>query len=177
MKRWNGWGSDKIEPSLSSSAKAHLAEVIGPGQAGPTADFNNVVLRCPASRLPDHPLISRDPGLRLCHARGQSLPDWIALRYGTVGLFPDGVAKPADEGEVEELISFAEKNHIHLIPYGGGTSVVGHINPTKEGWPVLTVSLERLRKMIRLDETNWLATFGAGVSGPHLEAQLRAQGV
>jgi alkyldihydroxyacetonephosphate synthase len=176
VKRWNGWGSDKIEASLSSSAKAHLVEVIGPAQAGPTADFNDIVLRCPASRLPDHPLINKDPGLRLGYARGQSLPDWIALRYGTVGLFPDGVAKPADEEQVEELISFAQKNHIRLIPYGGGTSVVGHINPAKDGQPVLTASLERLRKMIQFDEGNWLAVFGAGVSGPHLEAQLRARG-
>jgi len=156
VKRWNGWGSDKIEASLSSSAKAHLVEVIGPAQAGPTADFNDIVLRCPPSRLPDHPLINKDPGLRLGYARGQSLPDWIALRYGTVGLFPDGVARPADEEQVEELISFAQKNHICLIPYGGGTSVVGHINPAKDGQPVLTASLERLRKMIQFTKaTGW----------------------
>lgn len=176
MKRWNGWGSDEIDYPVPSSAQEYLAEVIGPAQPGPSARFEDLVRRVPPSRLPDHPLVSRDLDLRLRHARGQSLPDWIALRFGAIDRFPDGVAQPTSEGDVEKIVAYAKETGTWLIPYGGGTSVVGHINPPPEDHPVLTANLERLRRMSRLDEASRIATFEAGVTGPHLEAQLRAHG-
>ena len=63
-----------------------------------------------------------------------------------------------------------------MIPYGGGTSVVGHINPLPADAPVLTIDLSQLNRLIELDETSHLATFGAGVRGPELEKQLNAKG-
>ena len=176
MKRWNGWGSDDVDYPVPSSALAYLAESIGPAQPGPFAPLETIVRRIPSSRLPEHPLINRDPETRLRHARGQSLPDWIALRFGSVDRFPDGVAMPASEQEVESLLAFANETGTWLIPYGGGTSVVGHINPPPVDHPFLTVSLERMRRMSKLDEASRIATFEAGVTGPHLEAQLRARG-
>lgn len=176
MKRWNGWGSDEFDYPVPPAAQAFLAEAIGPSEPGPSAKFEDLIKRVPSSRLPDDALISRDPAERLGHARGHSLPDWISLRYGSVDSFPDGVARPASEEEVEKIIAFAAATGTQLIPYGGGTSVVGHINPPASGPPVLTVNLERMRRMSGLDEPSRLATFEAGASGPHLEAQLRARG-
>ena len=63
-----------------------------------------------------------------------------------------------------------------MIPYGGGTSVVGHINPSPGDDPVLTLSLEKLNRLLDFDKTSLLATFEAGAAGPHLEAQLKAHG-
>ena len=176
MRRWNGWGSDEIDHPVPAFAQAYLAEVIGPAKPGPSARFEDIVRRIPASRLPDHPLVDRDPATRLRHARGQSLPDWISLRFGTIDRFPDGVARPSTEEDVEKLIAFAGATGTGLIPYGGGTSVVGHINPPPSEHPVLTVNMERMRRMSRLDKDSRIATFEAGVTGPHLEAQLRAHG-
>jgi alkyldihydroxyacetonephosphate synthase len=176
MKRWNGWGSDRVDYPVPSAARDYLAEVIGPAQAGPTVRFEDILRRVPAGRLPNHPLISREPDLRLRRARGQSLPDWVALRFGSIDRFPDGVARPATEEDVEKVIAFAAETGTWLIPYGGGTSVVGHINPPPRDHPVLTVDLERMRRMSSLDETSRLAVFEAGATGPHLEAQLRAHG-
>lgn len=176
MKRWNGWGSEQINLPLPPAAQSFLTETLGSPKKGPTADFDQVVRSVPASRLANHPLISSDPPLRVRHARGQSLPDWIALRFGTVDCFPDGIAQPTSEEDVEGLIAYAQKTGAKIIPYGGGTSVVGHINLPRDDQPVLTVSLEKLRRMSQLDRASRLATFGAGVMGPHLEAQLRAQG-
>lgn len=178
MKRWNGWGSYEIDYPVPPSAQVYLAEIIGSAQPGPSVGFEDIARRIPASRLPDHPLISRAPDLRLRHARGHSLPDWIALRFGSIDCFPDGVAQPASEEDVEKIVTYAKETGAWLIPYGGGTSVVGHINPPAEveGHPVLTVSLEKMRRMSKLDETSRIATFEAGVTGPHLEAQLRAHG-
>ncbi len=176
MKRWNGWGSEEINMPLSSAAQTFLADVIGPSRAGPTADLKDIARRVPTSLLPDHPIVNTDPGLRLRYSRGQSLPDWIALRFGSIDRFPDGVAHPSSEEEVGELITYAQKTDTRIIPYGGGTSVVGHINPPKDDQPVLTVALEKLRRMSQLDKMSRLADFEAGVTGPYLEAQLRAHG-
>jgi alkyldihydroxyacetonephosphate synthase len=161
---------------VPSSALAYLAEAIGPARPGPSAPLGTIVKRVPPSRLPDHPLVSPDAETRLRHTRGHSLPDWIALRFGALDRFPDGVALPASEEELEKILSLAKETGIWLIPYGGGTSVVGHINPPPVEHPFLTVGLERMRRMTKLDETSRIAAFEAGVAGPHLEAQLRARG-
>ena len=176
MKRWNGWGEETINAPLSAAATTFLQHIVGVGTPCRDATLEEVVAHVPPSRLPPHPLISHDPLERIGHARGQSLPDWIALRSGCIDSFPDGVAYPESESEVGDLISYAGKVGAHLIPYGGGTSVVGHINPLASEKPVLTVDLKRLSRLYTLNETNHLATFGAGITGIVLEAQLRAQG-
>jgi alkyldihydroxyacetonephosphate synthase len=176
MRRWNGWGDDTVTYTLTASAVRLLAEQIGPGIPPRDATLAEVVARVPPSRLPHHPLISTDPVDRVRHARGQSLSDWIALRSGRVTSFPDGVAYPATDAEVRDLIRYAREAHVRLIPYGGGTSVVGHINPLSGDIPVLTVDLRRLSLLRHFDEISQIATFGAGIAGPDLEAQLRARG-
>src|SRR6266705_399103 len=176
MKRWNGWGEETINTPLSAAATTFLQHIVGVGTPSRDATLEEVVAHVPPSRLPPHPLIADAPVERICHARGQSLPDWIALRSGCIDSFPDGVAYPESESEVRDLISYASKAGAHLIPYGGGTSVVGHINPLASDKPVLTVDLKRLSRLYTLNETNHLATFGAGITGIVLEAQLRAQG-
>ena len=116
------------------------------------------------------------PAERLRHARGQSFPDLIALRGGQIPVFPDGVAYPLGAADVRELLRYAAATGARLIPYGGGTSVVGHINPQPGEAPVLTVDMRRMNRLLDLDAPSSLATFGAGVAGPDLEAQLRAHG-
>lgn len=176
MRRWNGWGDETIDYPLPENAAAFLAERVGPGTPPKDAHLAELVLAVPPSRLVDHPLINQDPLRRLQHARGQSLPDWVALRYGRIPAFPDGVATPSSTEEVNQLLRFAARHNVQVIPYGGGTSVVGHINPEANEQPVLTINMQRLSKLQRLDGISQLATFGAGVQGPDLEAQLRANG-
>ncbi len=176
MRRWNGWGEETISSPLSTVAAAFIADIIGFGTPSRDATLEEVIARVPPSRLPTHPLISADPAERVRHARGQSLPDWLALRSGCIDTFPDGVAYPEGESEVRDLIRYACEVGAQLIPYGGGTSVVGHINPLPGDRPVLTVDLRRMSRLHSMDEANHLATFGAGVTGLHLEAQLRAHG-
>ena len=140
------------------------------------SDLQEVLQRVPKSRLHVHPLVNTDPLIRLLHARGQSFPDWVDLRTGQLNTFPDGVAFPRSNEEVLSLINFAQRSKVQLIPYGGGTSVVGHIDVIKSKTPILTVDMTRMNRLIDLKSQSLLATFGAGVSGPDLEAQLRAHG-
>jgi alkyldihydroxyacetonephosphate synthase len=176
MRRWNGWGEQALTYPLPLSALRFLEGVLGPGTSPRDATLADVLRAVPRSRLPVHPLVTPDVEVRLRHACGQSLPDWVAIRSGHIPAFPDGVAFPSSEEEVAQLITFAVRVGAHLIPYGGGTSVVGHVNPSPGDAPVLTVDMCRMNRLLALDEMSRLATFGAGVDGPRLEASLRARG-
>jgi alkyldihydroxyacetonephosphate synthase len=176
MKRWNGWGNVTTDYIVPESARAFLRNFLGELSAAPDAKLADVVASVPASRLPAHPLVQTDAEARLLHARGQSTPDWVALRSGRIPVFPDGVACPTDEAQVRALIGFARKSRARLIPYGGGSSVVGHINPPAGDAPVLTVDMGGMTRLLDLDESSRVAIFEAGVAGPGLEAQLSQRG-
>lgn len=176
MRRWNGWGDEKNDYPLKPEALAFLKQQIGNGQPLRDATLQAVISCVPKSRLPQHPLINQDPEQRVRHARGQSLPDWLAMRSGDFECFPDGVAFPETNDQVQELLQLAVKENFAVIPYGGGSSVVGHINPLPSEQAVLTISLARFDQLIHLDKESQLATFGAGAPGPLIEAQLKLQG-
>ena len=176
MKRWNGWGDDAIHYDLDAGALAFLRERIGPGAAPAEASFEQACAAVAPSRMPPHRLVDTGAAERVRHAHGQSLPDWLRLRYGKTGPVPDGVAWPESGAEVRELLAFAQQAGAIVIPYGGGTSVAGHLTVPHGAQPVLCVDTARLRAMTNLDREAQLATFGAGVLGPDLEAQLRAHG-
>jgi alkyldihydroxyacetonephosphate synthase len=176
MRRWNGWGDDTISFPLPESAHRFLVKKIGEATPLPDAGLDEVLARVPQSRLPDHPLVTKSAEERMRHARGQSLPDWLALRSGNLGVFPDGVAYPANSEHVRNLLAYAKEAGAFIIPYGGGTSVVGHISPERGSSPVLTVDMGRMNRLMSLDKESQIATFGSGTAGPDVEAQLRAQG-
>ncbi|MBN7769129.1 FAD-binding oxidoreductase [Marinobacter daepoensis] len=180
MRRWNGWGDDQFSLELPEQGQSFLSERIGAATPLQDTTLASVCASVPESRLPADAsvddLIDRTPETRVRHARGQSLADWLAMRSGEIGEFPDGVAFPKTNTDVRTLLHFAQEQDVHLIPYGGGTSVAGHINPVDQGKPVLTVSLASLNRMIDLDRESQVATFGAGTPGPLVESQLRAQG-
>jgi alkyldihydroxyacetonephosphate synthase len=176
MRRWNGWGDDSVVYPLPEPARHYLTDAIGPGVVRDDASFEAVLSGLPPSTLPENSLVDRDPALRVLHARGQSLPDWIALRSGRLGAVPDAVSFPETAEHVRSLLRYASEHRIQLIPYGGGTSVVGHINPLSEFGPALTVSMRRMNRLLDLDSESLLATFEAGTSGPEIEAQLKEYG-
>ncbi len=131
MRRWNGWGDDSVIFSLPLSAVSYLERQMGKNHQPVDVKLEQVVTQISKSRLPKHPLISIDPLSRLLHARGHSFPDWVDLHSGQIGSFPDGVSYPFSNADVSDLIKFAQKSGVSIIPYGGGTSVVGHIDPIK----------------------------------------------
>ena len=176
MRRWNGWGLESIDVEPKPATEAFLRDALGPGRPMQDATFTMTAEGLADSRLPSHTLVDRDPKIRLLHARGQSFPDWVDLRSGRVETAPDGVAQPSNRAELAELLSFAAQTGAHVIPYGGGTSVVGHISPNRGDPPVLTIALGHLTELTELDEESRLATFGAGIRGPALEAELRTRG-
>lgn len=181
MRRWNGWGDEANEFPLKPEGLAFVRARLGEAVALPDATRASVEAQVPPSRLPAHPLpanlqIVTAAADRVLHARGQSLPDWLAMRSGAFGIFPDGVAYPETSQQVRTLLDFCYAHNIEVIPYGGGTSVAGHITPVSSPRPVLTLSLAKMNKLLALDRVSQLATFGAGTAGPALEEQLQREG-
>ena len=178
MKQWNGWGDDQndLGMELSASTLKYLHQLIGASTPLPDATLEQVLAQVPASRLPPRDLVSLDAEVRLRHARGQSLPDWLAMRSGEFGVFPDAVAFPKTSADVQALLQYAHQHQGSVIPYGGGTSVVGHINPEAGERPVLTIDMTGMNQLIALDRESQIATFGAGATGPMVESLLAASG-
>ena len=150
MRLWNGWGNENSELTmeLNDGLRALLEALVGPGTSLNQATLQEVISNVPTSRLEDHPLIKTDPETRVRHARGQSLPDWLDMHSGNVDTFPDGVAFPESTEQVRELLAYARENNLVVIPYGGGTSVVGHINPVKSSRPILTIDMGKMSSFI-----------------------------
>lgn len=176
MRRWNGWGDDSVVLETPQSGLAFLQSQLGSAAALSDASFAQVCEQVPPSRLAEHPLINTAAAERVKHARGQSFPDWLAMRSGDFGVFPDGVAYPQSSAEVRELLDWAALQDVDVIPYGGGTSVAGHINPELNGRAVLTIDMGHMNRLLDLNAESQIATFGAGAPGPQVEAQLRAKG-
>ena len=175
MKRWNGWGDENVDYPLPEGAATFLMDRVGPATPKAACRLDAVAAKVAPSRLASHALVRTDAAERLRHACGQSLPDWIAFRSGDIPAFPDGVAHPVRREDLDELIRHARSTGACIIPYGGGSSVVGHINPI-DSRPSICVDMTRLDRLIALDETSQLATFGAGIYGPALESLLRERG-
>lgn len=178
--RWNGWGNVSINRKVSSHGAKLIKSHIGKTKKLTSVSLQHVLKTVPTSRLPaeltDLDMVSTDQEVRLRHARGQSFPDWIAMHGGDFEVFPDGVAFPESTNDVEQLLKLACEHDLIVIPFGGGTSVVGHINPQKGERPVLTVAMSQMAQLTHLDVESQIATFGAGTQGPAVEAQLDEHG-
>ncbi|MEJ6004951.1 FAD-binding oxidoreductase [Paucibacter sp. AS339] len=177
MRRWNGWGDEGVASALNEGALDFLHAQVGLAEVPQDAALAAALAQIPPSRLPAHPGLDTSAEARLRASFGQSLGDWLRLRFGRVGPVSDGVVWPESSAQVREWLDWAAQVGALVIPCGGATSVVGHLTPPAgDARPVLTLMLGRMRSLLSLDPLAQLARFEAGVLGPDLEAQLRARG-
>ena len=175
-RRWNGWGDENTDYPLPPDALRFLNTQLGPGTVLENATLKSVVSQVPASRIPDCRDIDINAETRVRYARGQSFPDWLAMRSGQFEVFPDGVAFPKTGEEIQDLLQRALAHDWIVIPYGGGTSVAGHITPVRSRKPILTISLEKMSGLVSIDTESQIATFGPGTRGPDVESALKKFG-
>ena len=176
-RRWNGWGSEAESAPLSERARGFLAERIGAFAPTTSASREAALRTVGASRLPASAAFQTDAAIRLDHALGQSMGDWIAMRTGRIGRVADGVALPESHADAVAALAEAKRLGAIVIPYGGGTSVVGHLRVPAVDRPVVNISLEKLATLQAIDTHDLTARFGAGVPGPAIEAALAAHGM
>ncbi|MEM7585246.1 MAG: FAD-binding oxidoreductase [Acidobacteriota bacterium] len=175
-RRLDGWGFLGESFAASPQLLAWLGERLGSTQPFPALD-PHAFEAPPAATLPDLGCAASAATLdRLAHARGRGFPDLACLRSGALPRLPDAVVRPQDEAELETVLAAAGREGLRLIPWGGGTSVTGGVNPPIDPAPVVVVDLEQFSGLEGLDTVSGLATFGAGSTGPVIETALAAEG-
>jgi alkyldihydroxyacetonephosphate synthase len=181
--RWWGWGPPP-GTGLPAGALALLREEIGePRTPPPAAPLSTVELpdarTLPASiaRAVGMAQIRTDDRTRALRAAGRGYPDLIRLRSGRLDAAPDAVVAPASAEQIRKLLAACSRARIAVVPFGGGTSVVGGVEPLSgEFGRVLSLDLGRLRS-VRVNRLSLTARLGAGLSGPQAERALRARGL
>jgi alkyldihydroxyacetonephosphate synthase len=117
--------------------------------------------------------VATDFAARWAHTRGYSTTDLLRFRAGDTSDLPDAVVYPGSQDEVQALLAGCASYDLAVVPYSGGTSVVGGLAPSRR---FITVDLRRLDQLISLDDVSRTATLQAGVRGPAAEALLAEHG-
>ncbi len=124
----------------------------------------------------DHVLVDHDS--RVLRTRGKSTTDLLKMRTGDASDAPDAVVRPADHAEVQALVEWCAAHAVALVPFGGGTSVVGGLAARRDGFAgVISLDLARLDSLTEVDDESMTAVLGAGLRGPHAEALLGERGL
>ncbi|RCW43644.1 alkyldihydroxyacetonephosphate synthase [Halopolyspora algeriensis] len=118
-----------------------------------------------------------EPGQRLGRAGGLSYSDLIRRRRGTGVTVPDAVVLPADPGQVQRVLELCVRHDLAVVPFGGGTSVVGGVDALRgDKVAAVTLDLARLDRLISVDPVSHVAVMQAGMRAPDAEALLAAHG-
>ncbi len=176
MSHWYRWGRANFDYRLPSTAMDYLRQRVGEGQPTREVSLPEFAPKIAKSRLSGHTLYTTDSETRIRFSAGHSFPDWVAMKSGTVESVPDAVAFPENREEVRQLLKLSAENRINLIPYGGGTSVVGHLTVPISDRPTITVSMGKMDRRLSLDRESRIALFQAGILGPKLEKSLNRDG-
>ncbi len=121
---------------------------------------------------------STDKRVRALHTYGRGYRDLVRGYRGDFAAAPDWVFHPTEEEHLTALFRFCEKESIALVPYGGGTSVVGGTEHTPSGRfrATASVDLSRLDKVLEVDVTSRAARIQGGATGPRIAEQLNPHG-
>jgi alkyldihydroxyacetonephosphate synthase len=182
--KWWGWGDPGIEPELDGEALATLRDRVGALEPVPRVEaLERFVLPDPE---PLPPALLEAVGAdavfssvedRVRHATGRGYVDLARLRGGRLEAAPDAVVLPADAETLRRVLEICAAEGVAVVPFGGGTSVVGGIEPLRGPHArLISLDLARLRGA-EVDRRALTARLGAGLRGPEAEAALRAEGV
>ena len=185
--RWWGWGDPGHRPALPSHALGFLGEIAAGGVARPPVALGSV--RLSPSRLGTEVLAElraivgaegvHDEHLqRVLHAAGKGYPDLIRLRAGEPEGAPDVVVLPSAHDQVRSVLELCTRASLAVVPFGGGTSVVGGVAPLPgDHSGVVSLDMRRMGEVLSLDRESLTVTVQAGLRAPALERHLAAKGL
>lgn len=182
-----GWGfADRFPDAAARAGLAQLVRLLLPhSQPEVRALPSEEDLELPSSSVAAPSAIahlcSAAPLDRASHRRGKAYPDLLAGFARDYRGAPDLVARPTSAAEVAAVLAECAAHRLAVIPFGGGTSVVGGVDSALEGQRdnfagVVSLDLERLTGLLEFDPMSRLARLGAGTTGPALEAALAPHG-
>jgi alkyldihydroxyacetonephosphate synthase len=180
-----GWGYEDERPSLEEleTAARGIRDHLGFGDGEVEQPVPLEQLELPAPRLtapgPLADICTTDTHARASRAYGKAYRDIVRAFRGRFDHVPDVVAFPRDANEVAEVLEWCGERGAAVIPYGGGTSVVGGVEArVGDGYAgTVTLDLTRLDRVLEIDRASRAALIQAGATGPHLEDQLREHGL
>lgn len=187
--RWSGWGAEGSAPAeLPDAAGGLLRERLGVSERRtPPVGLDEVRLPEPAlgeaalGRLREvvgEEHVRQDRLARASHAVGRSYPDLVRIRSGDGSGAPDAVLYPRDHDQVVELLAICSSEGVAVVPFGGGTSVVGGVEALRgELSAAIALDLSRMDALVATDRTSLMATFEPGVTGPRGETLLASRGL
>jgi alkyldihydroxyacetonephosphate synthase len=179
------WGNPRTPGSLPTVAEQALGML---GVQGPRPAVGAAEVEVPASVLSDDARgaleavvgaeqVSVDAAVRRQHTRGYSLPDLLKLRAGDASDAPDAVVFPGSHDDVVDLLAVCARHRIAVVPFAGGTSVVGGLVAARDGFTaVIALDVRRLDRLVAVDEVSRTATLEAGMRSPRAEELLAAHG-
>jgi alkyldihydroxyacetonephosphate synthase len=181
---WSGWGDPERAAHLPDSVTDLLRELLGvreePDQPVKLAEIEPPAPRLSARILADvvgDEHVRTDDETRIRHTRGKSTPDLLRIRAGDARTAPDAVVLPGSHDEVAELLARCSRHRIAVVPFGGGTSVVGGLTPETGGFAgMIALDLRRLDRLLCVDSVSRTATLQAGLRAPRAEELLNEQG-
>ncbi len=140
-------------------------------------------LKLPASRAKpvgslEH-MMSKEPRDRAGHTYGKAFRDIARALSGDFSSAPDWVARPSGEQDLVDLLDWAGSARVAVIPYGGGSSVVGGVEARLDGdWTgAVSVDMQHFDRLIEVDPKSRAAHLQAGLYGPALERLLKPHGL
>jgi alkyldihydroxyacetonephosphate synthase len=186
--RWWGWGDAAHPPGLPAHALELLRETVGLAERPrPPVALSRV--RLPASTISPATLASlcevvgtehvRDGhSERVLHAAGKGYPDLVRLRAGEPDGAPDAVLYPGSHEQLRALLELCAQSSLAVVPFGGGTSVVGGVAPLRGSHGgVLALDTSRMADVLELDERSATVRVQGGMRAPALEGRLAAHGL
>jgi len=181
--KWWGWGDPAKRVELGPEAVAMLRSELGEAEPAERIELEQVVVPAPRP-LPAEIAATVGPAAvldgrehRIRRAAGRGYPDLVRLRGGRLDDAPDAVVLPGSVAEVERVLEICSREGIAVVPFGGGTSVVGGVEPLRGGFErLLSLDLRRLRD-VAVDRRSLTATLGPGLRGPEAEEALNPQGM
>jgi alkyldihydroxyacetonephosphate synthase len=186
--KWWGWGDPRESFPLPQRAADLLRREIGLAQQrrSPVA-LEDVRLSEPGlppgfrdrlARIVGAESVRDDRRARVLHAAGKGYPDLVRQRSGQCEQAPDAVVAPNSHESVRAVLDACAKAGVAVVPFGGGTSVVGGVEPLRGAFPaVIAVDLGRLDSLVGLDECSLVAVLQPGLRGPEAEALLARRGL
>jgi alkyldihydroxyacetonephosphate synthase len=178
----------QLDAHLTKAARRHLSRELGwtprATPAVPVAEIRLAPSRLPAEAraaligLLGEEHVRTDRESRLRRAGGKSYLDLLRRREGDASDAPDAVVLPGDTDETAAVLSLCSEHGVVVVPFGGGTSVVGGLAGTDpDDRPCVAVDLGRMASVRALDVPSSLVTVGPGMRGPALEDALAPHGL
>ncbi|MGZ5938518.1 MAG: FAD-binding oxidoreductase [Rhizomicrobium sp.] len=180
--RFYGWGyaDEALSPEEESRVRESAKRFGAPVEV-PVPRESEFALRAPRVSVPASlaPMVSTTPYDRLVHSYGKSYADIVRMFMRDVRQPPDLVAFPKSEVDVVAILDWASRANVAVIPFGGGSSVAGGVEPDVGSSYAGTVSLDLqyLNRVIEIDRASRAARIQAGALGPELEDQLKPHGL